>query len=58
MFIDEFDTLDENLVEALTKSTKEWAPGIEVISIRITKPRIPDQLMKNYEAIEAQKTQL
>jgi erlin len=53
VFIDEFDTLDENLVEALTKSTSAWAPGIEIISIRVTKPRIPDQLMRNYEAIEA-----
>lgn len=29
-----------------------------MISIRVTKPKIPDNLMKNYEQIEAQKTAL
>lgn len=50
--------LDENLVEALTKSTSQWAPGIEILSIRVTKPHIPDNLKRNYEKIEAEKTQL
>lgn len=58
MFIDNFDTLDENLVEALSEGAARWAPGIEIISIRVTKPMIPDNLMKNYEQIEAQKTAL
>ena len=44
------------LVEALQKDCDKWAPGIEIISIRVTKPVIPQSLMKNYEAIEAQKT--
>ena len=53
VFIDKFDSLDEQLAEALRESTEKWAPGVEIISIRVTKPRIPDNLMKNYEAIES-----
>ena len=58
MYIDKFDTLDESLSEALTIGAKTWAPGIEIISIRVTKPKIPKALMNNYEEIEAQKTKL
>ena len=35
-----------------------WAPGIEIIAIRVTKPTIPAALKKNYESIEQQKTSL
>lgn len=58
VFIDKFDSLDEQLAEALQEGASKWAPGIEIISIRVTKPRIPQALMKNYEEIEAQKTAL
>jgi len=58
VFIDHFDSLDEQLAEALTIGASKWAPGIEIISLRVTKPKIPDNLMKNYEQIEAQKTAL
>jgi len=58
VFIDDFDSLDESLAEALTEGARKWAPGIEIISIRVTKPKIPENLMKNYEQIEAQKTAL
>ena len=53
VFIDEFDSLDEKLAEALTESTRRWAPGVEIISIRVTKPQIPANWMKNYEQSEA-----
>lgn len=58
VFIDKFDTLDEQLADSLTLSSERWAPGIEIISVRITKPKIPESLMKNYEQVEAQKTLL
>jgi regulator of protease activity HflC (stomatin/prohibitin superfamily) len=57
VFIDLFETLDESLVEALQKDCEIWAPGIEILSIRVTKPRIPEKIKKNYEEIEAAKTQ-
>jgi hypothetical protein len=58
VYIDKFDTLDEQLADALSQGAATWAPGIEVISIRVTKPKIPNNLLQNYEQIEAQKTAL
>ena len=58
MFIDKFDMLDESLVEILQENANKWAPGIEIISVRITKPTIPDSLAKNYVQIESSKTAL
>ena len=45
VFIEEFASLDEKLVEALRESAELWAPGIIIVSIRITKPKIPDNLL-------------
>lgn len=56
VFIDKFDMLDEQLSSALQNDLNKWAPGIEIIAIRVTKPRIPDSLLKNYEKIENSKT--
>lgn len=56
VFIDKFDSLDEQLASALQEGCVKWAPGIEIIAIRVTKPRIPETLLKNYEKIEAAKT--
>ena len=36
----------------------KWAPGIEIISIRVTKPSIPHSLEQNYIEIEKQRTEL
>lgn len=58
VFIDKFDMLDEMLVDVLQKTANQWAPGIEIISIRVTKPSIPPQIYQNYLNIEAQKTEL
>lgn len=30
----------------------KWAPGIELLSIRVTKPNIPDRIKKNFEDME------
>ena len=35
----------------------KWAPGIEIISIRITKPRIPERIRANFEEMEQTKVQ-
>jgi regulator of protease activity HflC (stomatin/prohibitin superfamily) len=56
VYIDLFHTVDDRLQAALQESCNQWAPGIEIVSIRITKPRIPENILKNYEAMEAQKT--
>jgi len=58
VYIDLFHTVDDMLQAALQQSCDTWAPGIEIIAIRITKPRIPDGILKNYEQMEAEKTKL
>jgi len=58
VYIDLFSTVDDQLQIALQESCAQWAPGIEIIAVRITKPRIPPQILKNYEAMEAEKTKL
>jgi type VI protein secretion system component Hcp len=52
MYIDIFDKLDEELILALDKDLAEWAPGIEILSIRVTKPNIPERIKKNFEDME------
>jgi hypothetical protein len=48
MYIDIFDQLDEALIESLNRDLSVWAPGIEILSIRMTKPNIPDRIRKNF----------
>jgi regulator of protease activity HflC (stomatin/prohibitin superfamily) len=42
VYIDRFDTLDESLVTALQTDCDRYAPGIQIIAVRVTKPRIPE----------------
>jgi len=58
VYIDLFHTVDERLQAALQELCDAWAPGIEIIAIRITKPRIPESILRNYEQMEAEKTRL
>lgn len=30
----------------------KWAPGIEILSIRVTKPEIPNRIKRNFEEME------
>lgn len=58
MYISNFDRLDETLRDALQSDIDRWAPGIQIIAIRVTKPRIPEAIQRNYEAIESERTKL
>lgn len=58
VYITLFDTLDEHLQGALQKDCNIWAPGIEIIAVRVTKPRVPDKLVQGYVQIENEKTKL
>jgi erlin len=58
VYITLFDQLDEHLQIALQKGCDQWAPGIEIIAVRVTKPRIPDAIRLNFEQIEAEKAKL
>lgn len=55
IYIDIFDQLDEELINSLNKDLKIWAPGIEILSIRVTKPDIPSEIQRNFEEMEKKK---
>ena len=42
-------------MEALEKSAKKWAPGIQLLSIRVTKPKIPSTIQEKFIDIEKAK---
>jgi regulator of protease activity HflC (stomatin/prohibitin superfamily) len=52
IYIDLFDRLDEELMKALSSDIKKWAPGIEILSVRVTKPTIPKKILQNVEEME------
>ena len=58
VFIDQFDTLDENLMNALQSDCDKYNTGIDIITVRVTKPRIPDSVRMSYERIESEKAAL
>lgn len=43
------DQIDENLKTALQKDLHEAAPGLEIVAVRVTKPKIPETIRRNYE---------
>lgn len=58
VYIDLFDQIDENLKTALQRDLNEFAPGLRVQAVRVTKPKIPETIRRNYELMEGEKTKL
>jgi len=58
VYIELFDRIDENLKGALQQELTEMAPGLKVLSVRVTKPKIPEAIRHNYELMESEKTKL
>lgn len=58
VYIDLFDQIDENLKNSLQRDLLTMAPGLNVLSVRVTKPKIPESIRKNYELMESEKTKL
>lgn len=58
VYIDLFDKIDENLKFALQADLEAMAPGLKVQAVRVTKPKIPETIRKNYELMESEKTKL
>jgi len=52
VYITMFETLDESLQSALVNDINKWAPGLEIIAIRVTKPKIPKNIQEHYEEME------
>lgn len=45
-------------IQALQGDLDEMAPGLRVQAVRVTKPKIPESIRKNYELMEAEKSKL
>jgi len=58
VYIDLFSDIDEHLKNALQKDLGQMAPGLIIQAVRVTKPKIPEQIRKNYELMESEKTKL
>lgn len=54
VYIDLFDQIDENLKIALQKDLNDLAPGLSIHAVRVTKPKIPETIRKNYELMYVQ----
>lgn len=58
VYIDLFDQIDENLKKTIQDDLNFVAPGLYVQAVRVTKPKIPESIRKNYETMEGEKTKL
>ncbi|GMH15283.1 hypothetical protein Nepgr_017124 [Nepenthes gracilis] len=58
VYIDMFDQIDERMKDALQSDCTRYAPGIEIISVRVTKPTIPDNVRRNFELMEEERTKV
>ncbi|XP_022087543.1 erlin-1-like [Acanthaster planci] len=58
VYIELFDQIDENLKKALQADLTQMAPGLYIQAVRVTKPKIPESIRKNYELMENEKTKL
>lgn len=53
-----FDQIDEKMKDALQADCTRYAPGIEIISVRVTKPSIPESIRQNFEEMEGERTKV
>ncbi|QCD82382.1 DNA ligase 4 [Vigna unguiculata] len=59
VYIDVFDQIDEKMKDALQVDCTRYAPGIEIISVRVTtKPTIPNTIRRNFEQMEEERTKV
>ncbi|CAE7947781.1 erlin1 [Symbiodinium sp. KB8] len=58
IFIEKFSELDDRIAGALRETLERWAPGVEVIAVRASKPRVPQQVKANFELVEVERTKL
>ncbi|XP_031679135.1 erlin-1 isoform X1 [Oncorhynchus kisutch] len=58
VYIELFDIIDENLKIALQKDLNSMAPGLTIQAVRVTKPKIPEAIRRNFELMEGEKTRL
>lgn len=58
VYIEKFSSLDDDLAQAIQRDCDKYDTGIDIISVRVTKPKIPDSIRASYETVESEKTRL
>lgn len=58
VYIDEFDKLDEILMDTLQKSLNIYAQGVSIRNIRMSKPTVPIEVENNYKSIVVYQTEM
>ncbi|XP_054826517.1 erlin-1-like [Eublepharis macularius] len=58
VYIELFDQIDDNLKLALQEDLNVMAPGLTIQAVRVTKPKIPEAIRRNFELVETEKTKL
>lgn len=56
VYIDLFSTIDDKLQDSLQTACNIWAPGIEILAVRVTKPRLPTEVDKHFRETEEETT--
>ncbi|KAF9677139.1 hypothetical protein SADUNF_Sadunf08G0076600 [Salix dunnii] len=51
-----FSQIGEKMKDALQGDCTRYAPGIEIISVRVTKPTIPQSIRRNFERMEEERS--
>ncbi|XP_028761939.1 erlin-2-B-like [Neltuma alba] len=58
VYSDDFVQIGNKMKDALQGDCTRYAPGIEVISVRVTKPAIPDSITRNFEQMEEERSKV
>eukprot|EP00268_Persea_americana_P013571 TRINITY_DN159_c0_g1_i2.p1 TRINITY_DN159_c0_g1~~TRINITY_DN159_c0_g1_i2.p1 ORF type:complete len:320 (+),score=69.96 TRINITY_DN159_c0_g1_i2:341-1300(+) len=58
VYIDMFDQIDDKMKDALQGDCTRYAPGVEILSVRVTKPTIPPSIKRNFEEMEEERTKV
>jgi regulator of protease activity HflC (stomatin/prohibitin superfamily) len=58
VYISEFSQMDDVLMRALEEGCQRWAPGLEIIAVRLSKPRIPEEIAQQFVSLEKAKAAL
>ncbi|MCL7031311.1 hypothetical protein MKW94_012430 [Papaver nudicaule] len=58
VYIDKFDQIGERMKEALQMDCTSYAPGIEILSVHVTQPTIPQSIRRNFENMEEEHTKV
>lgn len=58
VYVDKFVEIDEIMQQALQDGCSHHAPGIDIIGVRVTKPKVPDSVLRHYETMEGERVKV